>query len=156
MALVAPNAARLALCAALVCVPAFADEGTDYFENHIRPVLAASCYSCHSAKLKVPMGGLYTDSKEGLLRGGKSGVPAVVPGKPDESLLIKAIEGSHKDLKMPPGKPLPAEQIQAFVAWIKMGAPDPRTGGPAAAAEKPAYDYAAEKKHWAYQPVRDS
>jgi cytochrome c553 len=156
MALLAPNAARLALCVTLACLPAFADEGTDYFETHIRPVLAASCYSCHSAKLKSPMGGLYTDSKEGLLRGGKSGVPAVVPGKPDESLLIKAIEGSHKDLKMPPGKPLPAEQIEAFVAWIKMGAPDPRTGGPVAVTETPAYDYTVEKKHWAYQPVVDA
>jgi cytochrome c553 len=156
MALLAPNAARLALRVTLVCLPAFADEGTDYFETHIRPVLAASCYSCHSAKLKSPRGGLYTDSKEGLLRGGKSGVPAVVPGKPDESLLIKAIEGSHKDLKMPPGKPLPAEQIEAFVAWIKMGAPDPRTGGPVAVTETPAYDYTVEKKHWAYQPVVDA
>src|SRR4051794_33100884 len=118
MAPVAPNVARLALCAILVCLPSIADDGTDYFETHIRPVLAANCYSCHSAELKSPLGGLYTDSKEGLLRGGKSGVPAVVPGKPDESLLIKAIEGSHKELKMPPGKPLPADQIQAFVAWI--------------------------------------
>ena len=148
--------ARLALCATLISASVFADEGTDYFENKIRPVLAERCYGCHSAKLKEPLGGLYADSKDGLLRGGKSGAPAVVPGKPEESLLIKMIEGSNKDLKMPPGKPLPAEQIQAFVTWIKMGAPDPRTGGPAAAAEKPAYDYAAEKKHWAYQPVRDS
>jgi hypothetical protein len=151
----APKVARIALCATLLCVPALADEGTDYFENKIRPVLAERCYSCHSAKLKSPLGELYADSKEGLLRGGKSGVPAVVPGKPEESLLIKAIEGSHKELKMPPGKPLSPDQVQAFVAWIKMGAPDPRTGGPVVV-EKPAYDYAVEKKHWAYQPVRSS
>ncbi len=92
--------------------------------------------------------------KMALLRGGKSGVPAIVPGKPEESLLIKAIQGAHKDLKMPPGKPLPAEQVQAFVDWVKMGAPDPRTGT-APVVEKPAYDWNAEKKHWAYQPVRD-
>jgi hypothetical protein len=98
---------------------------------------------------------LYADTKDGLLRGGKSGVPAVVPGKPDESLLIKAIRGAHKDLKMPPGKLLPAEQIEAFVEWVKMGAPDPRTGS-APMVTKAAYDWAAERKHWAYQPVRDS
>ena len=84
-----------------------ADEGTDFFENNIRPVLAERCYGCHSSKLKAPQGDFYADSKEGLLKGGKSGAPAVVPGKPEESLLIKAIEGTHKDLKMPPGKPLP-------------------------------------------------
>jgi cytochrome c553 len=145
---------RLVLTATVALVPALADEGTDYFENNIRPVLASKCYPCHSAKLKSPQGGFYADSKEGLLRGGKSGAPGVVPGKPEESLLIKAIEGSHKELKMPPGNPLPPEQVQAFVKWVKMGAPDPRTGGPVVA-EKPAYDYEAEKKHWAYQPVRD-
>ena len=132
-----------------------ADEGTDYFEKHIRPVLATRCYGCHNSKAKVAQGNLFADSKEGLLRGGKSGVPAVVPGKPDESLLIKVIQGSHKDLKMPPGKPLPAEQVQTFVEWVKMGAPDPRNDAAPVIAEKPAYDWAAEKKHWAYQPVRD-
>lgn len=135
-------------------VSARGDEGTDFFENKIRPVLAAQCYSCHSAKLKSPMGGFYADSKEGMLLGGKSGAPAVVPGKPEDSLLIKAIEGKHKELKMPPGKTLPDDQVEAFVAWVKMGAPDPRTGGPAIV-EKAAYDFAVEKKHWAYQPVRD-
>ena len=80
-----------------------ADEDTDFFEKNIRPVLATSCYPCHSAKLTQAQGGFYADSKDGLLRGGKSGVPAIVPGKPDESLLIRAIRGSNKDLKMPPG-----------------------------------------------------
>ena len=143
------------LLACLLVSLAGADEGTDYFETHIRPVLAKSCYGCHNSKAKVAQGGLFADSKDGLLRGGKSGVPAVVPGKPEESLLIKAIQGSHKDLKMPPGKPLSKEQVEAFVAWVKMGAPDPRTDAAPVVAEKPAYDWAAEKKHWAYQPVRD-
>jgi hypothetical protein len=135
--------------------PLTADDGTDYFEKHIRPVLAARCYACHSAKIATPQGDLFTDTKDGLLRGGKSGVPAVVPGKPEESLLIKVIQGSHKDLKMPPGKPLPAEQVNAFVEWVKMGAPDPRTGAAPVIVEKAAYDWEAERKHWAYQPVRD-
>ena len=155
MAGVASVAVRLVMGTALGCLLAIGDDGTDYFEQNIRPVLATRCYSCHSAKLKVAQGELYADSKQGLLRGGKSGVPAVVPGKPDESLLIKAIKGEHKDLKMPPGKPLSPEQVQAFVEWIAMGAPDPRTGSTAVVVEKAAYDWAAEKKHWAYQPVKD-
>ena len=132
-----------------------ADEGIDYFEKNIRPVLAARCYGCHSSKLPSAQGDFFADTKEGLLRGGKSGVPAVVPGKPDESLLVKAIQGSHKDLKMPPGKPLPKEQVQAFVEWVKMGAPDPRTGSTPVVKEQPSYDWEQEKKHWAYQPVRN-
>ena len=60
--------------------PGSGDEGTDYFENAFRPVLAERCYGCHSAKLKSPQGDFYADSKEGLLKGGKSGAPAVVPG----------------------------------------------------------------------------
>ncbi|MBZ2177190.1 MAG: PSD1 and planctomycete cytochrome C domain-containing protein [Acidobacteria bacterium] len=125
----------------------------DFFEAKIRPVLAARCYGCHSAKLKQAEGGLYLDSLEATRKGGRSGVPAVVPGKPQESLLIKVIQGTHKDLKMPPGNPLPKDQVANFVAWVEMGAPDPRTGG-AVAAAKPAYDWEKEKKHWAYQPLR--
>jgi cytochrome c553 len=132
-----------------------ADEGADHFEKHIRPVLATRCYGCHNGKMSAPQGGLVVDSKEGLLRGGKSGAPAIVPGKPDDSVLIRAIQHANKDLKMPPGKPLPKEQVDAFIDWVKMGAPDPRTGGVMPIAETPAYDWQAEKKHWAYQPVGD-
>src|SRR4051794_39803584 len=106
----------------------WADEGVDFFEKNIRPVLAARCYACHSAKVAVAQGNFFADTRDGMLRGGKSGAPAIVSGKPEEGLLIKAIEGAPKALKMPPGKPLPAEQVQAFVEWVKMGAPDPRTG----------------------------
>jgi hypothetical protein len=146
--------ARGWLLAFVVVSLAGADEGTDYFEKYIRPVLATRCYGCHNSKAKAAQGDFFADSKDGLLRGGRSGVPAVVPGKPEDSLLIKAIQGSHKDLKMPPGKPLPADQVEAFIAWVKMGAPDPRTGA-APVIDKPAYDWATEKKHWAYQPVRN-
>src|SRR5258706_7483454 len=76
-------------------------EGVDYFEQHIRPLLAARCYGCHSTKLDKPMGGLLLDSRAGMLRGGKSGVAVVVAGKPEESLLIAAVNGNSKDLRMP-------------------------------------------------------
>src|SRR5438477_7315582 len=105
-----------------------APEGLTYFEQNIRPLLAANCYGCHSAKLDTPMGGLLLDSRAGMLRGGKSGVPAIVPGKPEESLLLGAVLGTNKDLRMPPGKSLEPREIEYLATWIKMGAPDPRTG----------------------------
>lgn len=133
------------------------DEGLEFFETKIRPVLATHCYACHSSKLKQPMGELALDTKEGVLRGGKSGVPAIIPGKPEESILIRAIEYDHKDLRMPPGKALPPQVVEDFKRWIKMGAPDPRVGAAAPTAPKEqsaVYDWEQEKKHWAYQPLR--
>ncbi len=144
----------------LICsVSAFADDGTEFFEKNIRPALARNCYACHSAisAQQAPQGGLYVDSREGLLKGGASGIPAIVPGKPEESLLVKVIQHKHKDLKMPPsGKQLPAPVIQAFVDWIKMGAPDPRTASAKLVDAAPAYDWEKARRHWAFQPVRDS
>jgi hypothetical protein len=125
---------------------------TEYFEQHIRPLLAANCYGCHSAKAPKPMGGLMLDSKAGMLKGGASGAPAVVPGKPDESLIVSAVRGSG-NLKMPPGRKLDASEIEALVEWIRMGAPDPRTeSGTAAAAP---YDWEKAKQHWAFRSVSD-
>src|SRR5579863_6877071 len=95
-------------------------DGIEYFEKNIRPLFASHCYACHSSKLDKPMKGLTLDSKAGTLR-------VIVPGKPDDSLLIAAVKGVNPGLKMPPGKPLDAAEIDALVAWVKMGAPDPRT-----------------------------
>ncbi len=105
-------------------------EQLDFFERKIRPVLVEQCYECHSAKAKDLQGQLSLETREGLRKGGANG-PAVVPGNPDKSLLIEAIGYKNKDLKMPPEKPLSAEQVKDFAAWVKMGAPDPRIGGPA-------------------------
>src|SRR5437870_3503889 len=102
-------------------------EGIEFFEKNVRPLLAARCYGCHSSKIEKPMGGLLLDSKAGVLRGGKSGVPALIAGKPDDSLLISAVRRTNKDLQMPPGKPLDPNEVENLVAWVKMGAPDPRT-----------------------------
>src|SRR6185369_277801 len=87
-------------------------DGIAFFETRIRPLLAENCYGCHSSKLAKPMGGLTLDSKSGMLRGGASGAPAVIAGKPDESLIVAAIRQSG-NLKMPPGKKLDAAQIDA-------------------------------------------
>src|SRR5450432_149399 len=151
------------LCLAAQTVPAQpgvpappSPEGIAFFEKFIRPLLASNCYACHSSKAARPMAGLLLDSRAGMLRGGKSGLPAIVAGKPEESLLIAAVTGVIKDVRMPPGKTLEAREIDSLVAWINMGAPDPRTeAAPAAAEPTASYDWDKAKQHWAFRPVRD-
>ena len=117
-----------------------------FFENRIRPVLADNCYKCHSAQAEKVKGGLLLDSRTGLLKGGDTG-PAIVPGDPENSLLIKAVRYTDPDLQMPPkGNRLPESVVADLVAWIKMGAPDPRE---ASVAEKAWAD--SSKNHWAWQ-----
>ncbi|MBI1831783.1 MAG: DUF1549 domain-containing protein, partial [Planctomycetes bacterium] len=124
-----------------------AREGIEFFEAKIRPVLVNNCYECHSAKSSKLKGGLYLDSRSGVLTGGDNG-PAIVPGNPDKSLLIKALR--HDGPKMPKEK-LPASVIADFVQWIKMGAPDPRTTD-TAAWKKLSLDDA--KNFWSFKPMQ--
>src|SRR6185436_10015394 len=103
-------------------------EGLEFFEKKIRPVLVDKCYSCHSVDVRKLKGGLRVDSREALIKGGESGAAAVLPGDPEHSQLIKAIRwGKDDELKMPPKTKLPPEVIADFEAWVKRGAPDPRT-----------------------------
>src|SRR5438445_4248072 len=103
----------------------------EFFETKIRPLFAEYCYTCHSEKAEKLKGGLRLDTPEALLKGGDSG-PAIVPGEPDASLLIKAIRYTDPDLQMPPkNKKLPAQEIANLEAWVKMGAPLPAPPSPA-------------------------
>lgn len=127
-------------------------KGLDFFEAKIRPVLIKHCYECHSAEAvtkKNLKGGLFLDSRAAGLKGGESG-PAVVPGKPDESLLIGALK--HESFEMPPKGKLPDEIIADFETWIKMGAPDPREGE-SVNAPATTIDIEAGRKHWSFQPL---
>jgi len=130
--------------------------GVEFFEKNVRPVLAQSCYSCHSSAAGKARGGLTLDTRAGWEKGGKSG-PAIVPGKPDESLLHKAVTYKDEDLQMPPAGKLPDAQIAAIKEWIAMGAPDPRAAKAHAAGAKEALDGLSPKAraHWAFQPVRN-
>lgn len=124
-------------------VPSQADEaaaGLEFFEKKIRPVLVQHCHKCHSAGTVELKGGLRLDTRDRLRAGGESG-PAIVPGKPDESLLIQALR--HESLEMPPDEKLPAEVIADFEHWVEIGAPDPR--------EEPAAGNAAEEWESLYQ-----
>lgn len=95
------------------------------FESDVEPILTEHCFTCHSHQARVTEGGLTLDSKIGWNTGGQSG-PAIQPGKPDKSLLVQAIRHAEADLQMPPDGPLPAEQIEVLVEWIRQGAKDPR------------------------------
>src|SRR3954447_463164 len=90
------------------------------FEVKVRPVLAGTCFPCHGGK-KVG-GGLRVDSRAALLKGGDGG-PAVVPGDPDGSPLLKALRhAKDADVRMPPDRRLPDAVVADFVAWVRHGA----------------------------------
>jgi hypothetical protein len=122
----------------------------EFFESKIRPVLVQHCYECHAAESKTLRGGLLVDSRQGLLLGGESGA-AVVPGEPEESLLISALR--HDGFEMPPQQKLSQVIIDDFEKWIRDGAEDPRRGTPEVARPS-SIDIEAGRKHWAYQPLR--
>jgi hypothetical protein len=121
---------------------------SDFFESKIRPILADHCYKCHSTLAEKIKGGLQLDSREALLKGGDTG-KAIVPGDPEASLLIKAVRYTDPDLQMPKDKKLDDDQIADLVAWVKMGAPDPRS---ATADQRKWTDN--KTNHWAWQPIR--
>src|SRR6476469_5281556 len=118
----------------------------EYFESKVRPVLATNCYDCHTTER---FAGLRVDSRESLLKGGRSG-PAIVPGDPDHSLLIQAVRQTDK-LKMPKGGHLTADEIGALEEWVRAGAPWPASAA-VAAADKPS-DAGAEKPADASTPA---
>jgi len=127
-----------------------AAEDLDFFEQRIRPLLADHCAECHGGVGQKTHGGLALDTRSGWRRGGDSG-PAIVPGKPDESLLIRAIRYADDELQMPPDGKLSAEQIADLEQWVRRGAADPRAGrGP-----DPGPDSAEAGEFWSLHPVQE-
>ncbi len=123
-----------------------------FFESRIRPLLVDNCLKCHGEK--KPKNGLRLDSRAGMIAGGDQG-PAVVPGQPEKSLLIKAV--NYQELEMPPKKKLSAAQIADLTRWVQMGAPWPGadTGQPAPKPRTKEYQVTAEDRaHWSFQPVQ--
>jgi hypothetical protein len=144
-----------AIVASMVIVCAWAnsssatDEGTQFFETEIRPLLIEHCYECHSTKANKTQGGLLVDSRESLRAGGDSG-PAVVPGDVEKSLLLDALR--YQFVEMPPAGKLDDSVIAKFKQWILAGAADPREApAPPTGANKINWDEASE--HWAFQPI---
>ena len=96
----------------------------EFFSSKIEPILKERCYECHSHAKKMK-GGLTLDSKSGWEQGGDNGA-ALLPGKPDESLLIKMVRWVDDDHQMPPKEKIPEAEIALLEEWVKRGAPDPR------------------------------
>lgn len=128
--------------------PVYSAEQIEFFEKRIRPVLAEHCDSCHSSGAKQVRGGLLLDSREAARKGGDTG-PAVVPGKPELSLLLQAIR--HDGLEMPPSQKLPQNIVADFTEWIVSGAADPRTGTPLQTEKS--VDIEEGRKFWCFQPI---
>ena len=120
------------LAAAALGLLRAADPGEEFFENKIRPVLAAKCYACHSGAVKEPMAGLRLDLRSGL----------------GNARILGAIGYRDPKLKMPPSGKLPDDVLADFQAWVKMGSPAPadRAAGGTAANNAESY--------WAFAPVR--
>jgi hypothetical protein len=140
---------RCQFLAVLVCFLTAASTFAVEFEKDIRPLFVEHCYECHGRE--KTKGGLALDTKAGWEKGGDSG-RAIVPGRPEESLLIKAIRYDDKDLAMPPekkGGKLPDSAINALTEWVKQGAPDPRV------AEARLGGMKADEANswWAFQPL---
>ncbi len=133
------------------------DEGIEFFESRIRPLLVKNCYECHSGQAKIVQGKLRLDSRDALRRGGESGA-ALVPGDVAGSLLVRALR--YEDHEMPPKGKLTPAAIADVERWVKMGAPDPRDRPDTEVEQSPGkkqrvIDFAKARKHWAYQPVRN-
>lgn len=145
-----------ALTVVALCGHAFAadkptPEQIKFFESKIRPVLADNCYQCHSADAKKLKANLKLDTRAALRAGGDTG-PAIVPGKPEKSLLIKALKYQDENCQMPPKGKLADEVIADFERWVMAGAPDPRDG--TSAVDRGEIDIEKGKQHWAFQPVK--
>ena len=138
----------LVVLAGWPAVAQIAPEDVAFFDAKVRPVLVDRCFDCHSHEKKIK-GGLVLDSRSGWEKGGETG-PAIVPGKPDESLLIQAIRHTDQDLRMPPKKKLSDEEIAVLTEWVERGAPDPRI-----VVHQSGADLEEGRKHWAFQPLTD-
>ena len=127
-------------------LPPLAAQDFEAFEIHVRPVLLKHCVKCHGEQKAE--GGLRLTRRQDLLQGGDSG-PALIPGKPDESLLVEAIH--YESLEMPPEAPLSAKQIAAIESWIADGAPwpDSTTLRPTAGLTE------EDRQWWCIQPITD-
>jgi mono/diheme cytochrome c family protein len=127
-------------------------QATEHFETKIRPLLAANCYACHG---ESAMAGLRVDSREALLRGGETG-PAIVPGKPEASALIKAIQHADGFPRMPRGRAkLSQPDIDLLTEWVRGGAlwPVAAETVPTPVASHERAVTAEHRAYWAFKPL---
>ena len=121
--------------------------GDEFFEKEVRPLLVERCFKCHGGE--KTRGSLKLTSREGILQGGDNG-PAAAPGKPADSLFIKAVHWSDA-LKMPKDKQLSEKDIAVLTRWVEIGLPYP-AGAVATAGGFRITD--EQRNFWAFRPVR--
>ncbi|MDR3638836.1 MAG: DUF1549 domain-containing protein, partial [Isosphaeraceae bacterium] len=122
----------------------------EFFEREVRPILSARCQKCHGGEAQK--GGLRLDSRSSVIEGGSTG-PAVVPGKPEESLLVDAINYGDT-YQMPPRSKLPEKEIASLTRWVERGAPWPVEQGAKPAGAGETFNLKERARHWSFQPLR--
>ena len=146
--------ALIAMMAAEVCaagdasLPEAERAKLEFFESRVRPILVQRCQECHGPEKQES--GFALVSREALLAGGQSG-PAVVPGMPDESLLIQAVR--HEGREMPLEGKLADDEIAVLEQWVRDGAAWTTMGGGELLGDQERL-FEQAKSHWAFQPVR--
>ncbi|QDU39505.1 Planctomycete cytochrome C [Maioricimonas rarisocia] len=133
----------LAVTGALLLTSVAAHAGEIDFERDIAPILEERCSYCHGEDEQES--GLRLDRRPHLLRGGDSGLAAIVPGYPEKSYLLDVVSHRDPDVKMPPDEDrIPDEEIALLTRWVQEGAVWP--GQMDAELE-------VETSHWSFQPV---
>jgi hypothetical protein len=118
-----------------------------FFESRIRPLLADHCYECHGGNRAD--GGLALDHRDALLKGGVSG-PGLIPGDAGRSRIVGIVSGADSKASRTARHRIAPEQLADLVAWVNMGAPDPRSADVTARVPKVEPD-----RHWAFQPIQE-
>jgi len=119
-----------------------------FFEEEVRPLLANRCIKCHGESKQE--GELRLDTYDALLKGGESG-EAIIPGEPESSLLIEAIQ--YESLEMPPSRQLNEKEIATLTRWIKLGAPWPGLDGDRPPIKPSSKITAEDRALWCFQPL---
>jgi mono/diheme cytochrome c family protein len=159
----------IALAWLYLTAPGRAADKDDLLAVRVLPLLKEKCLACHGDDAQKLNGKLDLRSRAGVLKGGASGKPAVVPGKPEQSPLFLAVTRQNPDLVMPPkdNDRLSAEQVELIRQWITAGAPwpvghvsnVPSSDGVTVATSGGRSPEWTNRKYqpedlWAYQPVR--
>jgi len=142
------------VCGAGWCGAAETSQDLEFFEKRVRPLLIQRCGECHSAAKAEENGNLAVDPPDGLHAGGTRG-PAVLPGKPDESLLIRAVRYGDPQLQMPPEGKLSAAEIETLSEWIRKGAAVPKVQAGTVRSSRD-IDWNTARQFWSFRPLQRS
>lgn len=159
-----PLRASFRLFALAASVPLFlslpdsrADDGAEFFEARVRPILENHCLACHKGSEGKRKGGLSLETRADVLAGGDSG-PAAEPGEVEDSRLLEVVS-YEADLNMPPKGKLSDREIRDLTRWIEMGLPWGRETIPDRAGTTDAgADFDIQQRraaHWAWSPIGD-